>query len=87
MFLGSKNHLKESQCSYFEHMKFALYAGWLLFIASIASFIHAFVPGFLKGKSAYTVIKLYHQRLVTHPNELYQKWIEDEINNKTNSSS
>ena len=77
MFKNCKKHLEESQCSYLEHFKFAIYAGTLLLIASIASFIHAFIPAFFKGTAAYIVIKLYKTRLKNHPNPLYQKWKDD----------
>jgi hypothetical protein len=81
MIESSKNHLKDSEISYFEHFKFALYACGLLFYAAIASLIHAFIPGLFKGTPAYIVIKLYKQRLVGHPNKQYQEWINDENNN------
>lgn len=83
----SKKHLAESQCTYFEHLKFAVYAGGVLLIAAVASFIHAIIPALFQGISAYSVIRLYHQRLINHPNNLYQEWIKNESNNQRNSSS
>lgn len=83
----SKQHLLDSGCGYFEHCKFAIYAGVLLSTAGIASFIHAVFPALFQGTSAHTVIKLYHQRLKNHPNQIYQQWIKDESNNQENTSS
>lgn len=85
MFESSKKHLEDSQCSYKEHFKFAIYAGFLLLAASIASLIHAFIPAFFKGTAAYVVIKLYKGRLENHPNLTYQNWIKDESNNQSNN--
>lgn len=78
-------HLKESHVTYFQHLKFAIYASVLLFYASIASFIHAIFPFFFKGSAAFVVVKLYKQRLENHPNPTYQVWIKNGINNKNNS--
>lgn len=78
MIQSSKKHLEDSQTTYFEHFKFAIYACALLFYASIASFIHAFIPALFKGTPAFIVIKLYKQRLVGHPNQQYRDWIDNE---------
>lgn len=81
MLKKAKKHLNDSNCSYFEHLKFALYASGLLLIAGLASLVHAIFPNLFQGTSAHTVIKLYHQRLKNHPNKLYQEWIKNEDNN------
>ncbi len=81
MFSSFKKHLDDSNCGYFDHAKFAIYAGILLLVAGITSFIHALLLGFFKGTSAYVVIKLYNQRLKNHPNPLYQEWIRNANNN------
>ena len=85
MFKSSKKHLEESNASYLEHLKFALYAAALLFYAAVASVIHAVIPALFKGTSAFIVIKLYKERLVGHPNKLYQEWINNGSNNEKNS--
>lgn len=81
----SKQHLRESHTSYFEHFKFACYASALLFYSSVASLIHAFIPALFRGTSAFVVIKLYKERLENHPNKLYQEWINDVNNNQRRS--
>jgi hypothetical protein len=81
MFKSSKKHLLESQCSYIDHFKFAIYAAFLLLIAGIASLIHACVPAFFKGTAAYIVIKLYKMRLKNHANPMYRGWLKDENHN------
>lgn len=80
MIKGSKQHLEDSKCSYIEHLKFAIYAGFLLIYAGIASVIHAFIPGLFKGTAAFIVIKLYNHRLKNHPNPMY-KTMKNESNN------
>jgi hypothetical protein len=62
-------------------MLFAIKAGGMLVIAGFASFIHAIVPQFFPGTAAFTVIKLYKQRLENHPNPIYQEKINDETHN------
>ena len=81
MFKSSKKHLIESQCSYGEHFKFAIYAGFLLLIAGIASLIHACIPSLFRGTAAYIVIKLYKMRLKDHVNPMYKVWLKDENHN------
>jgi hypothetical protein len=78
-------HLKDSQTSYFEHLKFAIYAGFLLFYAAIASIIHAIFPFFFKGTAAFIVIKLYKQRLENHPNPSYKAWLQNSLDYKKNT--
>lgn len=80
MLKSSKHHLENSQCSYIEHLKFAIYASLLLVYAGIASLIHAFIPALFKGTAAFIVIKLYNQRLKNHPNPMYQT-MKNESNN------
>ena len=77
MFKLSKKHLQESQCSYLEHFKFAIHAGFKLIFAGVASLIHAFIPQLFPGTAAFTVIDLYKQRLEKHPNPIYQDKINE----------
>lgn len=85
MINSSRKHLQDSRCSYFEHFKFAIYAGVLLLLAAIASLIHAIFPAIFKGSSAYIVIKLYKERLENHPNATYQDWIKNGANKSRNN--
>lgn len=82
MMKSFQKHLEESKVSYFEHLKFALYAGACLLYAGIASLIHAFLPNLFKGTAAFIVIKLYNDRLVDHPNPVYQEYLKNETDNK-----
>lgn len=77
MFESIKKHLEDSQCSYAEHFKFAIWASIRLFWAALASLIHAFVPSWFKGSAAFVVIDLYKNRLEDHPNATYQSWIKN----------
>lgn len=42
-------HLKDSNCTYFSHLKFAIYASFLLIYAAVTSLIHAIFPFLFKG--------------------------------------
>ena len=82
-----KQHLIDSNTTYLNHLKFAIYASLLLIYASVASLIHAIFPFFFKGTAAYIVIKLYKQRLENHPNPVYKAWVQNGTDNKKNSQS
>jgi hypothetical protein len=76
MFKKSIDHLHESKTSYIEHFKFAIRAGILLLIAGLASLVHAFIPQWFQGTAAFTVIRLYKERLEDHPNPMYHEEIK-----------
>jgi hypothetical protein len=76
MFNKSKKHLSESNISYFDHMTFAIYAGFRLLLAGISSIIHSIIPSLFSGTAAKTVIDLYFERLQDHPNKNYKEYIE-----------
>lgn len=80
MLESSKKHLIDSDCTYLDHLKFAVYASFLLLIAAIASIIHAFIPALFKGTAAFIVIKLYKMRLKDHTNPMYREWLKDDNN-------
>lgn len=80
-------HLEDSNASYFEHLKFAIYAAMFLFVAAAASLIHAFFPFLFKGTSAYIVIKLYKERLENHPNPIYKEWVKNGVDKSRNIKS
>lgn len=76
MFDNSRKHLDKSKEHYTSHAVWAWLAGFRLIWAGIASIIHGIVPGWFPGTAAKTVIDLYHQRLVGHPNKEYQDYID-----------
>lgn len=78
-------HLTDSNTTYLEHLRFAIYAGFLLSHAAIASIIHAIFPFLFKGTAAYIVVKLYKQRLENHPNPAYQEWVQNGVDHKKDS--
>lgn len=82
LYLQSKRHLTKSKETWGRHCVFAFFAGVKLIYAGIASIIHGLVPAFFEGTAAITVIKLYHRRLVNHPNPDYAKFIDNERNIK-----
>ena len=58
-------------------MIWAFMAGLRLVWAGIASVIHGIFPNFFPGTAAKTVIDLYHERLVDHPNKDYEDYIKE----------
>ena len=82
LYLRSKKHLAKSKETWGRHSVFAFFAGLKLIYAGISSIIHGLVPAFFEGTAAITVIKLYHRRLVNHPNPDYAKYIDNERNIK-----
>ncbi len=82
LYLKSKRHLAKSKETWGRHCVFAFFAGVKLIYSGIASIIHGLVPAFFEGTAAITIIKLYHRRLVNHPNPDYAKYIDNERNIK-----
>jgi len=76
MLKTSKQHLKKSQETYGSHLVWATYAGVKMILVGCSSIIHGVVPAFFQGTAAKTVIDFYHKRLVNHPNNEYQDYIE-----------
>jgi len=76
MLKTSKEHLKKSQETYGSHLVWATYAGVKMILVGCSSIIHGVVPAFFQGTAAKTVIDFYHKRLVNHPNNEYQDYIE-----------
>lgn len=68
-------HLEASNETYAQHRRWAFLAGLRLIWAGIASIIHGVYPGWFPFTAARTVIDLYHQRLVNHPNPEYREYI------------
>ena len=81
MFKKSKEHLNKSQEGYVSHLVWAELSGFRLILAGLASLVHGLVPGLFPGTAAMTVIDLYHKRLVDHPNNEYQDYINS-VNKK-----
>jgi hypothetical protein len=75
MITKSKEHLIKSQEDYFSHFVWAERSGIRLILAGLASLVHGLVPGLFPGTAAMTVIDLYHKRLIDHPNDEYQDYI------------
>ena len=82
LYLQSKRHLTKSKETWGRHCVFAFFAGVKLIYAGVSSIIHGLVPAFFEGTAAITVIKLYHRRLVNHPNPDYANFIDNEKNIK-----
>lgn len=87
MISAIKKHLIESKTQYKQHFIFAVIAAFQLLWAGICSIIHAFFPNLFPGTAAKTVIKLYHRRLVNHPNKIYQEYIQHEIDKQKHNPS
>lgn len=75
MIRKSIEHLEKSQEGYVNHLVWAEHSGLRLILAGLASLVHGLVPGLFPGTAAMTVIDLYHKRLIDHPNNEYQDYI------------
>ena len=72
-----RDHLKQSNVTYYQHLKWALTAGVKLIWAGIASVIHGVNPKLFDGVAPKIIIEIYHGHLEHHPNPDYQKMITD----------
>ena len=75
----SKRHLELSKVGYVDHLKWALYSGFLLIGIGIASIIHGIAPFLFEGTTAKKVIEIFYQHLYNHPNPDYQAQIRKEF--------
>ena len=75
----SKRHLELSKVGYADHLKWAIYSGFLLISIGIASIIHGIAPFLFEGTTAKKVIEIFYQHLYNHPNPDYQKQIRKEF--------
>lgn len=75
----TERHLKLSEVTYFEHLKWAIYSGFLLIGIGIASIFHGLLPALFEGTTAKKVIELYWRHLYNHPNPEYQIMIREEF--------
>jgi hypothetical protein len=72
----SKKHLRDSDCSYTNHMVFAVRAGFELIFAGLASIIHGVFPFLFVSTSARKTIDLFYERIYNHPNPEYKVYME-----------
>jgi len=69
-------HLTKSQVTYLQHLRWAILAGFRLIWAGVASILHGFVPTLFDGTAPKTVIDIYHNHLLDHPNGEYKEMIK-----------
>jgi hypothetical protein len=75
----SSTHLESSKETYTSHLFWATYAGFKMIVVGISSIVHGIVPAFFTGTAAKTVIDLYHERLINHPNKEYADYISKKL--------
>lgn len=73
-----KEHLNKSKVTYIKHLSWALISGVRLIYAGFASIIHGVVPLLFDKTAPRTIIDIYHNHLVNHPNDEYKQMIENE---------
>lgn len=61
MFNKSKEHLKETQWSYWKHLCHSFKQSNKLISVAFKSYIHGIVPAWYKSDGPVTIIKMYHQ--------------------------
>lgn len=72
-----KQHLNKSKVSYTGHLVWALTAGVRLIYAGVASIIHGLVPSWFDGTAPKIIIDIYHNHLISHPNDEYKDMIKE----------
>jgi hypothetical protein len=75
----ASNHLEKSRTTYTAHLKWAVYSGFVLIGAGIASILHGIFPSWFEGTTAKTVIEMFYRKLYNHPNKEYQYKIMKEM--------
>lgn len=75
----SERHLKLSEVTYIDHLKWAIKSGFILIVIGIASIIHGIAPFLFEGTTAKKVIEIFYQHLYNHPNPEYQVIIREEF--------
>lgn len=78
-------HLSTSKVTYFEHLRWAVIAGFRLIYAGITSIIHGIVPSLFDGTAPKQIIDIYHNHLEDHPNPEYKEMIDAAKNKETKS--
>ena len=78
------DHLKESNTTYTAHLKWAVYAGFILIGTGIASIVHGLIPSLFEGTTAKTIIEMFYRRLYNHSNRHYQYKIMKEMKRSKN---
>jgi hypothetical protein len=59
MLKSSKKHLKETNESYFQHMKIASKIFLQMFLGSLMALVHSIVPAFFKTDASQRIKDLY----------------------------
>lgn len=72
-----KEHLNKSKVTYYQHLLWAIIAGFRLIYAGVCSIIHGIIPKLFDGKAPKTIIDIYYSHLVNHPNEEYKEMIKE----------
>ena len=59
MIKNSKEHLKEVNETYFQHMAIAFKIGFTMLVTGIFCLIHALIPGLFKKTGSNQIAKIY----------------------------
>jgi hypothetical protein len=81
MINKSKKHLIESEKTYLNHLKGAIFYGFKMIIGGIISIIHGLFPFLFDGITAKIIIDIYHRELKNHKNKKYQNYIKKHNSN------
>jgi hypothetical protein len=66
MFKESKEHLKETGWSYWQHLRHSVKQSNRLIATAIKSYIHGIFPCWYKSDGPITIIKMYHTIMKIH---------------------
>jgi hypothetical protein len=77
-FKNAKDHLEESEWSYWYHLKHSFKQSNRLIITAIKSYIHGIFPWFYKNHGPITIFKMYREiKRIKHIKEL-EKQLKDD---------
>lgn len=66
MFKKSKQHLDETQWTYWQHLTHSIHQSNKLIAIAIKSYIHGFFPCWYTADGPITIIKMYHSIMKIH---------------------
>ena len=77
MFKKSKEHLKETEWSYWQHLGHSVYQSNRLIKLAIKSYIHGIFPAIYKADGPKTIIRMYHEIMRIRHIQKIQKDMKD----------
>lgn len=78
MFKKSKEHLRETEWSYWYHLSHSVKQSNRLIVTALKSYIHGIFPCWFKSDGPKTVIRMYHEIKRIHHIHKLEKEMKDQ---------